>query len=244
MRRLEAVYFPADDGVEEWRRLAAVLEATAAAHCPAWSRRVVRIGKAKAGTGTGVSAHVANTHKLEHWADLVAASADGDELLLLDADTYIRQPLDEVWSRPFDLAYTVREYPVPFNLGVLFVRVSDRARALFELLRAENRRLFRPSDETAIWRRRFGGVNQAAFGFLLERGVYAGCTIRQLPCHEWNCEVSSWPRFDPAVTRIVHVNGALRRQIFHREPRPDVALEPIVHEWRALDRGERRQASA
>lgn len=238
MPRLEACYFPDAYGSRDWARLAGVLEATAAEHCGSWPRRIAAISRAPARGGTGVTTHLANTHKLDVWCDRVDQAADGDELLLIDADVMILRPLDDVWTVPFDLAYTVRDYALPFNLGVIFARVTPATRRFFRLWHAENLRIFRPGDEAAAWRRRFGGVNQAAFGRLLERGELNGLAIRALPCREWNCEVSSWRQFDPDVTRIVHINGQLRRQVFHRDRMP--AFQDLVSRWRAIDRAVHR----
>jgi hypothetical protein len=40
---------------------------------------------------------------------------------------------------------------------------------------------------------------KAALGAMLDGA--AGWKLERLPCREWNCEDSSWPSFDPAVTR-------------------------------------------
>lgn len=239
MPRLEACYFESAHEARDWRRLAAVLEATAATWCGHWARHIEEIQRAPVRGGTGVTTHLANTHKLDRWCLSVQAAADGEELFLIDADTLIRRPLDDIWRVPFDLAYTIRDYALPFNLGVLFVRVNSRTRNFFARWREENAQLFRPGDEAAVWRRRFGGVNQAAFGRLLESGALTDLALRPLLCREWNCEVSSWGAFDPDVTRIVHINGALRREIFGREFHADPAHAPIVAEWRSLDRAVR-----
>lgn len=232
--RIESCYFSSAHS-DEFMRLARVLDLTAAVHCANWDRHIEMGPRAPLRGGTGVALHIANTHKLTHWCARIEAAADGDRVLLIDADTFILRSLDEVWHAPFDLAYTTRPHHVPFNLGVIFVRVSARTRAFFDAWRDENARIFQPGNAQQVWRTRFGGVNQAAFGALLESGRLADLTLHKLPCLEWNCETSQWAAFDPAVTRIVHVNGALRRQIFHRE-RPTAELEPLVNRWRALER--------
>lgn len=234
MPRLESCYFEPERGWPgEWPRLAGVLAASAAEHCPDWDRRIVPIGRAPSRGGTGVSSHAANTHKLDVWCARIATAADGEEILLIDADTLILRPLDDVWESAFDLAYTVRDYALPFNLGVLFVRVNERTRQFFRIWQAENLRIYRPGDEAAAWRRQFGGVNQAAFGRLLHAGALSALDLRTLPCQAWNCEVSSWARFDPEVTRIVHINGSLRRQVCYRDP---IVYGAIVDAWRRVDR--------
>jgi hypothetical protein len=217
-------------------RFARVLDATARAHCSGWDIDIRPMRAAPIAGGTGVSGHLANTAKLDLWADLVTAAPDGAALLLIDVDTWIVRPIDELWEERFDLAYTVREgWPIPFNLGVLGVRVSSKTRAMFAAWAAENRRMFTGGDATRDWRQRFGGVNQAAFGSLLARGTLDTVAVKTLPCREWNCEDSAWRTFDAASTRIVHLKGALRAMALG-EVRIDPRLRPLAMAWREIDR--------
>lgn len=242
--RLESVYYDMP-GRSEFRRMARVLAFTAAQHCRDWQIRIEAIPAATPGTGTGVPQHVANTHKLAVWCDRVAAAEDGARLLLLDTDTFLTRPIDEIWQRPFDLAYATKRRPYPFNLGVLFIRVSPATRAFFEAWRTENDALFAPADPPVMraWRAQYGGINQAAFGMLQARGRLHGLQVAELSCREWNCEDSAWTKFDPSVTRIVHVKAALRRQIFGRDG-ISIDLAPLVERWRALERESEQYARA
>jgi hypothetical protein len=233
MRALEACYFDSE-WTSEWAKLARVLESTAAQHCPEWRRRVVQLKPITATRGTGITYHIANTQKLEHWRDCVDAAPDNAELLFLDADTMILRGLDAVWADDFEIAYTIRPgFHLPFNLGVFFVRVTDRVRQFFTDWVLENERMFQNGDEPRAWRTRFGGVNQAAFGSLLESGRLADVRMKALLCSEWNCEESTWPTFDQASARIVHVKGDLRHMVFHRRSlKAAPALESVVRLWR------------
>lgn len=234
-QRLEACYFGPDPN-GYFLRMAAVLELTASQHCSAWVRTVRRIQPEPRTSALGLAQHVVNTQKLEHWAALVAAASDGEHLLLMDADTAILRSLDDVWVDPFDIAYTTKRKPFPFNLGVIFVRVNARSRAFFSAWLFENDRLLRePGDAKAVtaWRTRYGGINQASFAAVLN-ALPDGLMLKTLPCAEWNCEESGWMNFG-STTRILHIKGALRRAIFRRE---DVfeSLRPASDAWRALER--------
>lgn len=215
--------------------MARVLEASARQHCPAWHIDVAAMPHAPIEGGTGVSGHIANTHKLGAWRSIVDAAPDGARLALLDADMWVRRPLDAVWDAPFDVAYTVRSgWPVPFNLGAMFVRVSPAVRAFVADWAEENRRIFTGGDSTRPWRQRYGGVNQASFATLLEQGRLAALRVHALPCREWNCEDSSWATFDPDVTRVVHLKSGLRDMAFGQRPvAPE--LRPLIREWREID---------
>lgn len=232
--RIEAVWF----GGANFARMAKVFEATARQHCPGWDLNVRQIEEVEidrhrsAGKG-----HVANTQKLEEWNAVVQAAPAGARLLLIDADTFFTNPIDDIWDQDFDIAYTTRYADLPFNLGVMFLRVSDPVRAIFADFAKINREML--TDEAAhdLYRHRFGGMNQSAFGRLLETEAARALNIVTLPCREWNCEDSAWSTFDPSLTRIVHVKSALRRALFDGTPaafrKPGVAS--LVSLWRKLE---------
>jgi hypothetical protein len=222
-------------GGAHFGRLARVLEFTSALHCPTWQRTIERITPVKLTRSPSASdSHLTNTQKLEAWYRAVLAAPDGACLLLLDADAFITRPLDDVWERDFDVAYTVKPAKFPHNAGVVFVRSSPQSRAFVELWRNENLRMFRDGAHHQHWRRKYGGINQASLGSVLESSVAAKVQILRLPCAEWNCEDSSWDHFDPEVTRIVHVKSALRRAVFRIGATP-ARLRPLMKAWHKLE---------
>lgn len=231
---LAAVYFGTGAAGGDFRRLARVLEYSALRHAPTWRVDVREIPPPVGYRSTlGVPAHEHNSAKLDHWRDVITSADDGDRVLLIDVDTMITGSLDSVWDLPFDLAYTSAAQRLPLNAGVVFVRVSPRSRAFLEQWAAVNRSFL--GDATALrpWRTRYAGINQAALGFMLERAGH-GCAIERLDGAIWNCEDSTWKRFAPPTTRIVHLKSDLRRAIFRGlAPRPE--LTPIIAAWRALE---------
>lgn len=234
MRRIESCYFGTGAG-DQWPRMARVLAHTAAQQCPGWEIAVEPLPAPRVHPNRNPG-HVANTAKLDHWSRLIEVAPDGDEVLLIDADTMILRPLDPIWDEPFDVAYTVRPdgYRHPLNGGVVFVRVSDAARMFLDLWRTENRRMFNDPAYHRSWKAKYAGINQPALGVLLEeRRSHA--RLRALPCAEWNCEESAWPTFDPQVTRIVHLKSALRRGLFNLQP-PTPQLKPLVRLWKTIER--------
>lgn len=235
MPQLEAVAF--GTGPDElWPRLVRVLTYTAMQHCLGWSVRVLHDGGGLSVQSVHATpAERANSQKLEAWVDRVRTAPDGAELLLVDADIVVCRPLDALWTLDFDLAYTARSGKYPFNGGVIAVRVSSRTRWFMERWRAENERMLHAPLHHISWRVKYGGINQAALGCLLESGAWRDLSIRPVPCLEWNCEDSSWADFDPQVTRLVHVKSALRRAVF-TDVTPAAGLEPLVTLWRALER--------
>lgn len=248
MRRLESVYFVGTGPVgAQYARLARVLEHTARRHCPDWQIAVRGIHPvSKRESRLGIHSHVSNTHKLESWHETMQSAQDGDEVLLIDADTMILQPLDAVWSHDFDVAYTVKgdgRTRLPFNGGVLFVRVSDRTKRFMAAYWAKNLEFLGDATKHRLYRETYGGMNQAAFGALLPPRHHHqdygrvtlpafDVTLLELPCREWNAEQSAWAHVDSA-TRIVHVKSGLRRAIFHGQP--PAQLQALVKMWTRFD---------
>jgi hypothetical protein len=231
---LASVYFGTGAAGDEFRRMARALKYSALRHAPGWRVEIVEVPPAVGYRSTlGVPAHENNSAKLDRWRDIIAAASDGDRVLLIDADTMITGPLDPAWDLPFDLAITTAAERLPFNAGVVFVRVSPRSRGFLEQWAAVNRSFLGDASALRPWRARYAGINQAALGFMLERAGH-GCQVARLPGEIWNCEDSNWKRYDPAATRIVHLKSDLRRSIF-RSLSPRTSLLPIVAAWRALE---------
>lgn len=241
--RLEAVYF-GDGAGHQWPRLARVLEYSARQHCPDWTINVRELQPAKVkGHQAASESHLANTQKLQAWVDIVSEAHYGDRILLIDADTMILRPLDPIWERTFDVCYTARAAGVklPMNAGVLFIQVSAWSQLFMETWWQANQALLTDAKVHQVWRKKFGGMNQAAFGKLLEgldpasKFVAAdNSRLQCVPCQMWNCEDSCWPQFDPAITRIVHVKSALRRAVFGLGPKAH-GLYQLVTLWKRLE---------
>jgi len=211
--RLISCYFT--EG-ERWPKLARVLEHTAQQHCQGWDIQVSRL---QMPTKPSIAdCFAANNLVLTHWCQAVHDAPVGTPMLLVDADMAILRPLDDVWDQDFDIAYTVRETRAryPLNAGVVFVRAGWRARAFFRhWLQVDDGFLADPQSHL-IWKRRWGGINQAALGCVLDHqpADHPDVRLLRLPCAEWNCEDYSWSAFEPQVTRILHVKSDLRRAVF------------------------------
>jgi len=235
--RIVARYF--GPGLESrWLRLARVLAYTASRHCATWTLDLasVRPREANLSSPFGQDGHVWNTHKLDEWCETVEAAPDGEPLALLDADLAIVRPLDEVWDRSFDIAYTVKPKGsrFPLNGGVLFLRVSPGVRRFMQAWRDLNRFYLEHPQEFEVWRHEYGGVNQTALGIILREGRVPDVQIERLPCVEWNCEDEHWARFDAARTRIVHFKGNLHKALFMR-CRPEPEWRHLMYLWRGLE---------
>ncbi len=237
MRRIIACHFAGNGTGERWPRMARTFTYSARVHCADWQLTIAKLPTPQRAP-SATDSHTANTAKLEYWCDQVAACADGDEVLLIDVDTAILRPLDDVWAQPFDIAYTVRPsgYPHPLNGGVVFLRVSLTARLFMAAWRTRNREMLNDRALRDHWRK-YAGINQRALGSLLEERPNDFGHLLTLPCAEWNCEDSTWSSFDPTTTRIMHIKSALRSTIFDSPGRPPLKphLRTLARRWSAIE---------
>lgn len=233
--RIEAPWF---GDKPEFVRMAAVLDMTARQHCPNWAINVRHVGVNDLDAHSRARpSHIENTQKMEAWNAIVQGAENGERILLIDADTFIVNPIDDIWDRDFDLAYTDKDSRFPFNSGVVFVRVSPALKAFFSVWADVNRRMLTDNVAHAPWRRKYGGINQAAFGQVLKSKHADTINIVTIPCAEWNCEESAWAGFNPKTARIVHVKGAFRRALFQASPMDlkRQGVRNLIGVWTALE---------
>jgi hypothetical protein len=222
----------------EWAQMAEALARSAYVHCQGWILDLRDITPAEQlSSPLGSQGNVWNTHKLDAWCRAVDELEDRTPAVLIDADTLIVRPLDPIWERPFDLAYTVKPQGArfPFNAGVIFLRVSKTTREFIRAWAQLNRQMLDDAQLLQQWRAKFGGVNQSSLAKLLHDGDH-DLQIETLPCLEWNCEDSSWASYHPEITRIVHYKSELRAALFPRYQSERVVngvLRPLVKAWRA-----------
>jgi hypothetical protein len=95
--RIESLWF----GDGKYARMAKVFEATARRHCPGWDINVRKVDQIPIPAHrAAVQGHIANTQKLEDWNQIVQDAPDGARILLIDADTAIVNPIDDISTLP------------------------------------------------------------------------------------------------------------------------------------------------
>lgn len=248
--RLEACYFPNSDAARDriYRRLARVLDYSARKHCRGWAVNVELIDKPTCMSAIRNPSHEWNTQKLDFWRRKTAEAPDGTRLLLIDGDMLFRKPIDDVWGLDFEMAYTIRDggSRLPFNGGVIFLRVSDATRGFMDRWAQVNARFLANAQEHKNYRLKYAGINQASFGYLLERGTGLRKIVK-LPCSAWNlCE---WDRHPGEGARIVHIKSSLRVRLFNERLRyaASPAVKKIIDWWlaeeREMEHWQKRQAA-
>lgn len=237
---LAVCYFTAKVEIDgQYERLARVLSHTARTHCPGWTLRIDRINPDVPAPATGNPSHAWNTSKLDWWNDVIQECGDGDRVVVMDADMAILRPLDSLWDRAFDLAYTIRDKAtshLPLNGGFVAVRISDRTKAVMQRWQTVNDAMCREGTDHATYHRKYAGMNQSSFGCLLETHGFDGLSVLELPCQEWNC--CEWLGFTHA-TRVLHVKSRLRRAVFRAAPATHPVhgnLSKLVDLWNRLER--------
>lgn len=194
-------------GMTNYDRLARVLEYTAHRFCPGAGFELVRIPAPKQFINKRCFA--SNTVKLAEW--LRVMNDTDDDVVFMDCDTAILRDISPAFAGDFDIGYTVRTRGIPFNCGVVFVRNTPAAKQFVAVWRDINDKMYHNTKLHNPYRHKYAGMNQAAFGYVLEHGG-AGAALRKFPCHEWNACKEDWPAVD-GTTRVLHVKSDLRRMI-------------------------------
>lgn len=227
---LASVYFrgPGARG-DQWARMARVLAHSARRHMPGWSVTVTELPSPP--PAAEPASFVANTHKLDEWARITDACADGDRLILIDADCMLLRSLESAYSESDAEILLTRKRNTsrfPINGGVVCLRVGPRSRALMTAWRQRNAEFFADANARAKWLGTYGGINQSALGSLLGDAHDVGfidCAVYNA-CYE--------PLWRTALQRavVVHYKSALRRALFSGgQP----TLAPLVSRWRDED---------
>lgn len=183
--------------------------------------------------GTGL---VSNAQKAHFNTQTVQEAGEGELLLLLDCDMMATGSLLSLQKMDFDLAVTERMpgAPYPVNTGFLAYRVSPQVRAWQQawlditLKMLSDRPFHRP------WHSRWGGIHQAAFGWLLENPP-CQLNILHLPCSEWNSTDDTWELFDEN-TKLVHLMAALRAAAVGHLSIISPKVRLLAEKWKAYER--------
>jgi len=156
-----------------------------------------------------------NDLKMEYWAQYIEEAPEGAHVVLMDCDTLVLRPLDAVFESQFDIAYTVRDGKVPFNSGVVFIKVSDKTRKFMRQWADANHAMIKKGSTVLHLVAEFAGINQRTMRDMLDRYSRNGTDfrIKAVPCAIWNCEQENYKNFDPDKTAVLHVKSWLREML-------------------------------
>jgi hypothetical protein len=209
--------------------LVRVLEYSAGKFCPRAKFELVRL-RAPNDPGTFTS----NTVKMREWLRVLGET--GDDVVFMDGDMLILRDIASAFDDDFDVGYTARTQPtkIPMNGGVVFVKNTPAARHFMEMWNAADDKMYANGAFHQQWRTKYSGINQAAFGYMIERAQH-GAKLRAFPCREWNaCGGTDWCNL--SSTRILHVKSDLRRMVIENVSldRCPVRYHQAVKVWRSM----------
>jgi len=157
-----------------------------------------------------------NSVKLASWVDFLRTCKDN--VIFCDCDMLMLKSAEEAFDSDFDIAYTrrYRSTGIPINGGVVMVRPTEASLDFFEKYLEANDRMLKDSAFHAKWREKYHGINQAAFGYMLEEGDH-NAKMHIYDTRDWNAVDCDWP-FINDDTVFLHVKGAMREVLQRRMP--------------------------
>lgn len=171
-----------------------------------------------------------NTEKLKIWVNELENFPEGEHIIFADCDMLAVKDISDIWEKDFDIAVTERKHShYRWNGGIVFVKNNERSREFFRLWLKINMEMYTNYRMHEPWRRKYAGMNQAAFGYVMEKEKFRAKLIN-VPCLIWNCCNEDWGRIDPD-TRLIHIKGGLRKACLNLM-RVNPSLVNIVNMWR------------
>lgn len=161
----------------------------------------------------------AMTARLRQWAT-VLPTIKGD-ILLADCDIVFNGDMMKVFDDyDFDIAYTKRKHRnKPINGGIIWMRDTPRARRFMQMWHEVNVKMFKDIEFHNKWKKKFRGMNQPAFGYLLKNPKKHKCKMVGLPCLKYNACDPEWAKIKDDVVAI-HLKTQLRKAALktHKAP--------------------------
>lgn len=161
---------------------------------------------------------ISNSVKLKSWVDFLKGCDEKDEVIFCDCDMLMLRSAKEAFDKDFDIAYTrrYRSHNIPINGGVVMVRPTAASLDFFEKYLAANDKMLVDSKFHAKWREKYHGINQAAFGYMLEEGEH-DAKLCVYDTRDWNAVDCDWFCINDN-TVFIHVKGSMREVLRRRMP--------------------------
>ena len=170
-----------------------------------------------------------NSVKLYAWVDWLK-NTDFQNVVFMDCDMLVLKPFNEVFEKEFDVCYTYRE-KLPFNGGVVFARNNKYTQDFFSKWAKVNDKMMKNPSFHKPWRSVYAGINQSAFGYLLENKP--NCHIEAVPCSIYNAVDENWRDIDKDC-KVIHYKSELRRAVVGSRYAP--WIQNLVDLWNQYER--------
>lgn len=202
-------------GVNKYSILSKVFEHSVKKNCPNAELEMLKVKPPELQRRSKSKSFASNTLKLELWLDVLKNT--DDNVVFMDCDMIVLKDISEAFNYDFDIGYTVRtNSSKPFNGGVVFVKNTLNAIKFIELWKEINRRMYNDYTFHMPYRTKYAGMNQASFGYLLEKKNYEA-KLKKFRCDIWNACDDNWRNIS-IDTKVMHIKGGLRRTVL--SPRP------------------------
>lgn len=214
-------------GDKKYSMMAKVLKVSIEKNCPGAEFELIKLPPPRYRTKR---CFTSNTVKLAEWSRVM--NETNDNVIFIDCDMMVLNDLHSAFNSDFDIGFTKRNKSrIPYNGGVVFVKNTQAARDFIMLWKQINDKMYKDYSFHKPWRDRYAGMNQAAFGCLLETGNH-GAKIHKYKTLEWNavdCDYSSINN----KTVFIHYKSKLRKMVL-REIAVKQGYEKVVKLWNEM----------
>lgn len=228
------------DGGDDYKRLLNVFVYSAKKNMPHYKLEVVRTAP-PARNEIRTEGLINNTAKLAIWID--AMERTDEDFIFMDCDMLIKKDMSSAWNHKFDIAYTMlKQAKININGGVMFVRNNDRSRFFMRKMKEVNDQMYMIPEMHWPYRQKYAGMNQAAFGYMLEHpDEGGGCILTPLPCHIYNCCNSEWNNYNDDTLCIHYKSGLRRAALGQADSRVTSQMKPLADLWKRYEREMKRK---
>lgn len=234
--RILSVYFVFDKS-NLYDRLARVWEYSAKKHNPD-ARVELKEAPPLERDGRRKDSWNYNDYKLQIWVEELKKS--DEPTIVMDADMLVIGDMSGMFDQDFDICYTARTKTrsrFAFNGGVLAFRPSAKVFGFLERWAKQDAYMYANPAMHMPFRTRYGGMNQASFGYMLERDKH-GLKIVSEPCLKYNLCDEEWHCINDE-TKAIHIKGNLRRAVFGAPLKPGANLTekllPCYNIWKRYE---------
>ncbi len=228
------------DNAGRYEKLARVFEHSVRKNCPGAEFALIKM--AAPPPKGGKRCFDSNTVKLEEWARQLAAT--DHDVVFMDCDMVVLRDLADAFKDPnFDVGITTRRAvpfqssggSLPINGGVIFIRNNEAGREYVDTLVKKNREMYEDKSKHDPWRAKYGGMNQAAMGYLQDHPGGMRARVKHFPCNIWNACKPEWMGVS-TETYVVHIKSDLRRAALNdvRDNTIDQRFYVAINVWRKL----------
>ena len=218
-------------GFNRYEKLAKVFEYSIKKNCPDAELELLKVRPPKLRKHTRSKSFETNTLKLKLWLEVLKSTTD--DVIFMDCDMIVLKDIAVAFKNDFDIGYTKRtKAKMPYNGGVVFIKNTPEAVKFVEYWKEINDKMYNDYSFHHKWRNKYAGMNQAAFGYIMENGGYKA-KLKAFSCDIWNACVENWPKIDDN-TRIVHIKGVLRRTVLMNSTINSSRYRRAVIIWRNM----------